>query len=136
MPAYESVPAYPSGGRPDRSSLRCVSRAIRFGIAGAILIALGRLGATGRLPRNIVAGIRIPSTMRSDAAWRAGHQAAASALTAAGTGSVAIAAVVAAKRPGGDAQTLLYRVGAGWLLAWLGLAIFQANTAARATDTV
>ncbi|HXQ20013.1 MAG TPA: SdpI family protein [Acidimicrobiales bacterium] len=109
-----------------------MARAIRFGIAGTILIALGRLGATGRLPRNIVAGIRIPSTMRSDEAWLAGHQAAASALTAAGAGSVAVAAA-AVTRPGRNAQTLLYRMGGAWLLAWLGLAIFQANTAARAT---
>ncbi|AMB59237.1 SdpI family protein [Microterricola viridarii] len=35
-----------------------------------------QLGASGRLPRNRYFGVRSPSTRASDAAWRAGHQAA------------------------------------------------------------
>lgn len=92
------------------------------------------MAATRRLPRNIFAGIRIPSTIRSDEAWHAGHQAAASALTAAGFGPVVVAVVVAAKSPGRDVQTALFRIGNGWLLAWLGVATVQASRAARATD--
>lgn len=49
-------------------------------IAGLLVLAIAALGGTGRLPRNFLAGIRIPSTMRSDAAWVAGHRAAASPL--------------------------------------------------------
>jgi len=92
------------------------------------------MAATGRLPRNLLAGIRIPSTLRSDEAWQAGHRAAASALTAAGFGPLVVAVIVAAKSPGREAQTVLFRIGTGWLLAWLGLATVQASQAARATD--
>jgi hypothetical protein len=109
-----------------------VTRAIKFGFAGVIVIALGRMAATGRLPRSNFAGIRIPSTMRTDEAWRAGHQAAASALTAAGVGPVVVAFVVGVKRPGGDAQANLLRIGTVWLIGWLGLATVQASRAARA----
>jgi hypothetical protein len=110
-----------------------VLRALRLGFAGLVVIGLGRMAATGRLPRNLFAGIRIPSTLRSDEAWRAGHQAAAAALTAAGVGPVVAAVIVAAKSPARDTETVLSRIGTGWLLAWLGLATVQASRAARAT---
>lgn len=109
-------------------------KAIRFGLAGVIVVGLGRLAASGRLPRNLIAGIRLPSTMRSDEAWRAGHLAAASALTAAGFGPVAVAVIVAAKSPSGNTEAVLSRIGTGWLMAWVGFATFQASRAARATD--
>jgi uncharacterized membrane protein len=35
------------------------------------------IGKVGKLPRNYFVGIRIPSTLRSDAAWAAGHRAGA-----------------------------------------------------------
>lgn len=69
--------------------------------------------------------------MRSDEAWRAGHLAAASALTVAGLGPIAAAAIVRATRPSPGAQTVVLRIGTAWLLGWLGLATFQANQAAR-----
>lgn len=109
-------------------------RAIRFALPGLIVAGLGRMSATGRLPRNVFAGIRIPSTMRSDEAWRAGHHAAALALTAAGSGPVAVAIFAGAKRPGRGTEKLLFRIGTGWLLAWIGVATFQANRAARDID--
>ena len=40
------------------------------------LIGLASRAAKGRLRRNQWAGIRTPSTMRSDQAWMAGHRAA------------------------------------------------------------
>lgn len=43
---------------------------------GATVSVVNRRAADGRLGRNSVAGIRIRATMRSDAAWRAGHAAA------------------------------------------------------------
>ncbi len=108
-------------------------KAIRFGFGGVIVVVLGRMAAKERLPRNIFAGIRIPSTMRSDEAWRAGHRAAASALTVAGAGPVVIAVIVGAKNPGREVQTVLSRIATGWLLGWIGLATVQASRAARAT---
>ena len=95
------------------------------------MIVLGRLSASGRLPRNVLAGIRIPSTMRSDEAWRVGHRAAASALTVAGVGPVIAAAIIGAKRPDRESETALLRIGRAWLVCWVGLATFQAGRAAR-----
>ena len=111
-------------------------RLLRSGLGGVVVIVVARMAAAGRLPRNLFAGIRIPSTMRSDAAWRAGHRAAAPALTVAGLGPVlaaVAAAVTTAKQPELDAGKTLLRAGDGWLLGWLGLAILQASRAARAT---
>jgi hypothetical protein len=108
--------------------------AIRYGFGGVVVVGLGRMAATGRLPRNVIAGIRIPSTMRSDEAWHAGHRAAASALTVAGFGPVVVAAIVGAKRPVRETQSVLFRIGIGWLFAWVGLATVQARRAARLTD--
>jgi len=113
-----------------------VSKAIGLGLSGVIMVVLGRMAATGRLPRNIFAGIRIPSTLRSDEAWYAGHQAAASALTVAGCGPVVVAVAIAARSPSDEARTLLSRIANGWLLGWLGLATIQASRAARAAAVV
>ncbi len=96
------------------------------------MVALGRVAAAGRLPRNLFAGIRIPSTLRSDEAWRAGHLAAASALTVSGIGPIAVAAIMTLTRPASRAQVVLSRIGSAWLLGWLGRAIFEASRAARA----
>jgi SdpI/YhfL family protein len=41
-----------------------------------VLAVVSWRAATGRLARNQLTGIRTPSTMRSDQAWVAGHQAA------------------------------------------------------------
>lgn len=41
-----------------------------------VVISVTARAATGRLVRNQTAGIRIPSTMVSEKAWRAGHRAA------------------------------------------------------------
>jgi hypothetical protein len=112
-----------------------MKNALRLASGGLVVLAIGRLAATRRLPRNVLAGIRIPSTMRSDEAWRAGHEAAAAALTAAGLGPIVAAGIVAVKRPGHDAEKALTRTGTGWMLVWLGLATLQASRAARATAT-
>ena len=101
-----------------------------------IVIALARAAATGRLPRNMFAGIRIPSTLRSDDAWYAGHRAAARALTVAGLGPIAVAIYVAARSPESERETLLASTGNAWLLAWVGLATLQASRAARTTEAL
>jgi hypothetical protein len=118
----------------DRCNLLHVPKVIGAGFSGLVVVVLGRMAAKGRLPRNLFAGIRIPATMRSDEAWRAGHQAAVSTLTVAGLGPFLTAVVLATKRPGPEAQKRLFRIGNAWLLGWLGLATLQANRAARAVE--
>jgi hypothetical protein len=44
--------------------------------ATALVAVVARLAAAGRIARNAFVGIRLPSTMASDAAWHAGHRAA------------------------------------------------------------
>lgn len=42
-------------------------------VAGCVLVWMGRAAASGRLKRNSLAGIRIPSTMASEEAWLVAH---------------------------------------------------------------
>jgi hypothetical protein len=50
--------------------------AVMFALLAFLLVAIDWAAANGRLKRNQWVGIRLPSTMRSDRAWVAGHQAA------------------------------------------------------------
>lgn len=50
--------------------------AVMFALLAFLLVAVDWAAATGRVRRNQWVGIRTPSTMRSDRAWVAGHQAA------------------------------------------------------------
>lgn len=43
--------------------------------AGVLVMLLALLGKIEKLPRNHFAGIRLPSTMRSDRVWAAAHRA-------------------------------------------------------------
>ncbi|MER7503290.1 SdpI family protein [Nonomuraea pusilla] len=62
--------------------------------AGLALVVPGWLGRAGRLPRNHFAGVRTPSTMRSDAAFRLANKVAGLPTLAAGV--VALAGAVTA----------------------------------------
>ena len=44
-------------------------------VAGLAVLGIAWAGKIGKLPRNHFAGIRLPSTMRSDRAWAAAHRA-------------------------------------------------------------
>lgn len=59
-------------------------------VAGVLILGLAALGGAGRLPKNYLAGIRIPSTMRSQAAWVAGHRAAAKPLALLGLSMIGL----------------------------------------------
>ena len=50
--------------------------AVIFAFLSFVLVVVDWAAATGRLRRNQWVGIRIPSTMRSDQGWVAGHRAA------------------------------------------------------------
>ncbi|QEV99444.1 SdpI family protein [Microbacterium caowuchunii] len=62
--------------------------------AGILLIWLARSAASGRLKRNPLAGIRLPSTMATDEAWLAAHVRAKRPTVWAGCTFLATAAFV------------------------------------------
>ncbi len=64
-------------------------------LVGLVLIVLAVASRQGRLPRNIVAGVRTPSTMRSDQAFKVANKVAAP-LTAAGGAVLVLGGVLAA----------------------------------------
>jgi uncharacterized membrane protein len=101
-------------------------------VAGALVTASGVLGWLERLPRNRLAGIRTPATMRSDRAFVAGNRAAGPATTAGGL-AAAIAGVLALVLPDQE-RTGCLLVG---VLVMLGLVVagaIQATSAAGRTD--
>ncbi|MGM1018259.1 MAG: SdpI family protein [Actinomycetota bacterium] len=57
--------------------------------SGILLVWMARAAASGRLKRNAIAGIRIPSTMASDEAWLAAHIRAKRPTALAGYVSIA-----------------------------------------------
>ncbi|MBZ5734110.1 SdpI family protein [Nocardioides sp. TRM66260-LWL] len=59
---------------------------------GLVDVALARSIAVG-LPRNRLVGIRLPGLLRSDAAWDAGHRAAAPVLARTGALALAVTAI-------------------------------------------
>ncbi|WP_349426176.1 SdpI family protein [Microbacterium sp. LWS13-1.2] len=68
-----------------------MARAVLFVVmvgAGILLIWMANAAASGRLKRNQLAGIRIPSTMASEEAWLAAHVRARGATVCAGVISI------------------------------------------------
>jgi uncharacterized membrane protein len=102
-------------------------------LAAALVSLVVRLAATGTLRRNAWAGIRLPATMRSDAAWAAGHRAAVRFTDVAALGALVGAGVAVAVR---DERGLLFGVlgGGAWLVVWLVVGARRSLLAARGAD--
>lgn len=101
--------------------------------AGALMIWMAHAAAAGRLRRNPWAGIRIASTMTSDAAWLAAH-ARAKRPTVLG-GVVAAASGVLALLPVPMPVVVVgVLVGAVLMLALAGYGAAAGSRAARAAD--
>lgn len=100
--------------------------------AGVLLLWTARATATGRVGRNRLMGIRLPSTLASDEAWRAAHVRARPVTTLAGI--VGLASGVFALLP------VTVPVLAGGVLAgavgMLGLALYGAFVGGRAAKDV
>ncbi|MDI2036491.1 SdpI family protein [Paenarthrobacter nitroguajacolicus] len=65
-----------------------------LGGLGLLLIVLGAISIVGKLPMNSLVGIRLPATMVSQEAWKAGHKAAGPCVITAGICSAAGAAAI------------------------------------------
>lgn len=102
----------------------------------AVLLAavVSQLGGNGRLQRNGFIGLRIPSTMSSDEAWRAGHHAAAVPAWI-GFVVITVAAILSMFLFGstGTAVVGVIVVGAIFVVTFLWL-IFAASRAARTAE--
>lgn len=102
-------------------------------LAIAIITVIWR-AASGRLARNQTSGIRIPSTMRSDEAWQAGHRAALrlTPLFLSVLAGTLIALFVAALH----ASTMTIGIaGIGGAVVWIAVVAFSAIVAGRAAKS-
>ena len=61
-----------------------IGAAVLVIVLGLVLIVVAVASWQGRLPRNILAGVRTPSTMRSDQAFKVANKVAAPLTTAGG----------------------------------------------------
>lgn len=112
-----------------------MSTAVMAAIVGVVDVGIAGLISAGQLPRNGLVGIRIPSTRRSDAAWDAGHRAAAPALQASGLAALVLVALALVLRlPGWSASAIVSSIAAAVALLGLAVATTQAGRAARDAD--
>jgi hypothetical protein len=119
---------------PERLVLPAISAVSQFVIT-AVLIAVSWRAATGRLQRNPWTGIRTPSTMRSGAAWVAGHRAA---LRLTPLYLVVLAGMLAALSVAvlRASTGVVNAVAIGGLFIFIPLAICTAVVAGRAAKSV
>lgn len=105
-------------------------------VGSALLVhVLGVRAADGRLGRNQMVGIRLPATLSSDEAWRAGHKAArrSTGIGAAGMGLAGLLAVLLHGSKTGFVTSVL--VGAAWLLVWVCIGAKKAAAAAESASS-
>lgn len=100
--------------------------------SGLLLIWMARATASGRLKRNAIAGIRIPSTMASEEAWLAAHIRAKRATMIAGISSVATGFLALLPVPA-PVLAAVVLVGCGMML---GFVLYGARVGGRAAKTV
>lgn len=90
---------------------------------GLLFIVLGWLALNEKLPRNHIAGIRTPYTMRSEENWYATHRAAAPLLI---YGGVAVAMAGLAFLPFAAAGKVSAGVGGAVMIAMAAVAFIVA----------
>jgi uncharacterized membrane protein len=109
-----------------------VFMAVTFAFLAFVLIAVDWAAASGRLRRNQWVGIRIPSTMRDDRAWVAGHRAALRLMPLhLLTGVALVIAVLCAPTVGG-----VHLVGIGGAVVFVVVAVVTGIMAGRAAKAV
>jgi len=100
--------------------------------AAALLVWLARAGASGRLERNQVAGIRTRATLASDEAWLAAHRRAEGATLWA-AGASALTGVLVFLPVGIEALSV---VVVGGTLVMLGFVLYGAKVGVHAAREV
>jgi hypothetical protein len=99
-------------------------------VAGIALVVVGVLGRQGRLPRNMWAGLRTNTIMRTDQTWRVAHTAGAPWLLAAAGVAFVLAAVAFLGSSWQSIRTLAILL-LGLMIACLFLAVAYGDRAAR-----
>lgn len=100
-----------------------------FAAIAVLTVLMTVLPARGVIPRNALAGIRIPSTMASDEAWTQGHRAAIVPTVVAAVASVIVSVVVTVcLPPDGPIQVL---IPAMVLVGGAGIGMYAAGRAAK-----
>jgi|HubBroStandDraft_5_1064220.scaffolds.fasta_scaffold419958_2 hypothetical protein len=106
--------------------------AIMFALLAFLLVAVDWAAASGRLRRNQWVGIRIPSTMRSDQAWVAGHRAALRLMPLHLLTGVGLLLTVLSAQTVGD----VHLVGVCGAAVFVVVAVITAIVAGRAAKAV
>lgn len=107
-----------------------IGLALLFIVAGGLVAGLSRKLANGSVGRNGAMGLRLPSTLRSEAAWHAGQQAFAPFGLAAGIGCAALGAGLLLRPSQGIAVTLA-SLASIWLVVLPGFGAFLGDLAAK-----
>jgi uncharacterized membrane protein len=101
-------------------------------VAGIVIGLIGWLGEHGRLPRQHWAGIRLASTMRSDATWQAAHRAGGPIMLGAGVLVASMGLLLMVFRPADESVTVVSLFLAVGLLGAVLVAGVLGSRAARA----
>ena len=96
------------------------------------VVMVTRAAATESIGRNHVAGIRLPSLMRSDASWRAGHQAAYPPTVIGAVVSAVVAVVSVALSATVTPYVVALAASIGSALVGITIGVVRAHRAATA----
>jgi uncharacterized membrane protein len=104
--------------------------AVLFVVSGLLVAVLSRRLAGGSIGRNQRMGLRLPSTLRSEAAWHAGQRAFAPYGVAAGTGCAVLGAALLL-RPGEGLAIVIASAASIWLVVLPAIGAFVGDLAAK-----
>ena len=111
-----------------------IGLALLFIVAGALVAGLSRKLASGTVGRNATMGLRLTSTLRSEAAWHAGQKAFAPFGIAAGVGCAALGAGLLF-RPNQGVAVVLASLASIWLVVLPGFGAFMGDLAAKDAES-
>jgi len=107
-----------------------ITLALLFVASGTVVALLSAKLANQTVGRNRLMGLRLPSTMRSDAAWQAGQQAFAPFGIAAGLGAGLLGAALLLRPTRGVAITIASAASI-WLVVLPAIGAFLGDLAAK-----